>query len=144
MKKSFLLLTGLLAVAGAAAAQAPAPATGPGPAAEAPRGLITPNQLVERRTQYLAKELGLSPGQQARLAPILLAQQQHLQQLREQRTTGGRRQGTAQDLRASQTRFDEQIRAALTPEQYARFSQLKNEQRDRLRERRDTRQPRQD
>lgn len=142
MKKSLLLLTGLLIIAGTAAAQTPA--TGPGSALASPRGLVTPNQLVERRTQYLAKELGLSPDQQARLAPILLAQQQQLQQLREQRTTGGRRQGTAQDLQASQARFDEQIKAALTPQQYARFSQLKNEQRDKLRERRGTRQPQQD
>ena len=66
MKKSFLLLTGLLAIAGAAAAQAPA--TGPGPALASPRGLVTPNQLIERRTQYLAKELGVwSQGEVGRV-----------------------------------------------------------------------------
>ena len=69
MKKSFLLLTGLLVVAEAAATQAPAPATGP--ALASPRGLVMPNQLVE------------------------------------QRTTEGRRQGTAQDLQTSQAKFNE-------------------------------------
>ena len=68
MKKSFLLLTGLLVVAEAAATQAPAT----GPALASPRGLVMPNQLVE------------------------------------QRTTEGRRQGTAQDRQASHARFNEQ------------------------------------
>ena len=91
----------------AAATAAQAPATGPGPALAYPRGLVRPNQLAERRTQYLAKELGQSPDQQAHLTPILLAQQQQMQRLHEQRITEGRRQGTAQDLQTSQAKFNE-------------------------------------
>ena len=41
-----------------------------------------------------------------------------------------------QELKAAQAKYTEQIRAVLTPEQYTRFDQLKDEQRDKLRERR--------
>ena len=67
-------------MAEAAAAQAPAPATGP--ALASPRGL----------GPALASPRGL-------VMP---------NQLVEQRTTEGRRQGTAQDRQASQARFNEQ------------------------------------
>ena len=112
--------------------QAPTLQTAPAPASLQK----SPDQLIERRVQYLAKELGLNPDQQTRLQPLLLAQRQQLQLLREQRTTGGRRQGTAQDLKAAQTKFDEQLRGVLTPEQFTKFNVLKDEQRDKMRERR--------
>ena len=93
------------------------------------------------RIQYLAQQLGLSPDQQARLQPLLLAQRKQMQALREQRTTGGRRLGTAQDMKATQVKFDEQLRTVLTPEQYTKFDQLRGEQRDNLRKRRAAGQP---
>lgn len=43
-----------------------------------------------------------------------------------------------QELKASQASYTGQIRAVLTPEQFARFDQLRDEQRDNLRERRAT------
>lgn len=96
----------------------------------------SPEQMVARRTQYLAKELGLNTDQQARLQPLLLAQRQQMQVLREQRVTGGRRLGTVQDLKAAQAKFDEQLKAVFTPEQYTRFNAMRDDQRDKLRERR--------
>lgn len=132
MKKLLLMLAAGIAAAGPAAAQAPASA---GPARPAP----APNQQAQqadRRVQYLAKELSLTPDQQARLQPLLLTQRQQMQVLREQRTTGGRRQGTAQDLKAAQAKFDEQLKTVLTPEQYTKFNLMRDEQHDKLRERR--------
>ena len=134
MKKLLFFLTTYLATATAGFAQAPAPAINTAPATASPQK--TPDQVIDRRAQYLAKELGLNADQQARLQPILLAQRQQLQILREQRITGGRRLGTAQDLKAAQAKFDEQFKAVFTSEQYARFSQMQTEQRDKLRERR--------
>ena len=134
MKKLLFFLTTYLATATAGFAQAPAPAMKTAPATASSQK--TPDQLIDRRAQYLAKELGLNTDQQARLQPILLAQRQQLQVLREQRTTGGRRLGTAQDLKAAQAKFDEQFKAVFTSEQYARFSQMQAEQRNKLRERR--------
>ena len=132
MKKLLFLLAACSATATTSSAQAPAIPTAPATASSQK----APDQLIDRRAQYLAKEMGLNADQQARLQPILLAQRQQLQALREQRTTGGRRFGTAQDLKAAQTKFDEQFKAVFTAEQYARFSQMQAEQRDKMRERR--------
>lgn len=104
-----------------------------------PLPVPTPDQQVQhayRRAQYLTKELSPTPDQQARLQPLLLAQRQQMQVLREQRTTGGGRQGTAQDLKAAQARFDEPLKTMLTPEQYTKFNLMRDEQRDKLREHR--------
>jgi Spy/CpxP family protein refolding chaperone len=96
----------------------------------------SPDQMVERRTQYLAKELGLSADQQAKLQPVLLAQRQEMMAMRDKVQTGGRQRGMGQDLKAAQARYDAQIKGILTPEQYTKFSQMKDEQRDKMRERR--------
>ena len=133
MKKLLFLLAACAAGPTISRAQAPAAMQTAPPSAGPQQG---PDQLSERRVQYLAKELGLSADQQTRLQPLLLAQRQQMQLLREQRTTGGRRQGTAQDLKATQAKFDEQLRTVLTPEQYTKFTAMKDEQRDKLRERR--------
>ena len=125
MKKLLFFLTTYLATATDGFAQAPAPTLQTAPATASSQK--TPDQLIDRRAQYLAKELGLNADQQARLQPILLAQRQQLQILREQRITGGRRLGTAQDLKAAQAKFDEQFKAVFTPEQFAKLDKLKAE-----------------
>ena len=130
MKKLLFFLTTYLATATAGFAQAPAPTLQTAPAMASSQK--TPNQLIDRRAQYLSKELGLNADQQARLQPILLAQRQQQQILREQRTTGGRRLGTAQDLKAAQAKFDEQFKTVFTSEQYTKFNLMH----DKLRERR--------
>ncbi|WP_210521362.1 hypothetical protein [Hymenobacter terricola] len=135
MKKSLLLLAGLAAAAGSAAAQVPATPAPPAMAAPA-AGRPSPDQQADRRAQYLTKELGLSPDQQARLMPILLAQRQDMQAMRAQVSTGGRRRGMGQDLKASQAKFNEQIKGVFTPEQFTKFTQMQEEQRDKMRERR--------
>ncbi|MDB5271154.1 MAG: hypothetical protein JWP58_4194 [Hymenobacter sp.] len=134
MKKLLLILAASMATAGTAFAQAPAPATAQAPAQAGTAA--APDQLAQRRAQYLGKELGLTADQQTRLAPILMAQRQQLQVLREQRTTGGRKLGTAQDLKANEARTDEQIKKVLTPEQFTKFTQMRDEQREKMREHR--------
>jgi Spy/CpxP family protein refolding chaperone len=131
MKKLLLILAASAATAGTTFAQAPAAATTPAQA-----GTAAPDQLAQRRAQYLGKELGLTADQQTRLAPILMAQRQQLQLLREQRTTGGRKLGTAQDLKANEARTDEQIKTVLTPEQFTKFAKMRDEQREKMREHR--------
>ena len=132
--KKLLFLVACAAVATPSRAQAPAASPQTAPPTAGPQK--APDPLIGRRIQYLTKELGLSADQQTRLQPLLLAQRQQLQLLREQRTTGGRRQGTAQDLKAAQAKADEQLKAVLTPAQFARFAALRDEQRDQMRERR--------
>ncbi|MBJ6109699.1 hypothetical protein JAO73_11795 [Hymenobacter sp. BT523] len=125
MKRILVLLALSLAAAGAASAQA-------GMAA----AQATPEQQAQRRTQYLAKELGLTADQQAKLQPILLAQRQDMLAMREKVQTGGRQRGMGQELKAAQAKYTEQIKAVLTPEQFAKFDQMKDEARDKMRERR--------
>ena len=134
MKTFLVLLAATTALAGSCLAQVPASATPAAPAPVAPP--TAPDQQAARRAQYLTKELGLTADQQARLAPILLAQRQEMLGLRSQAQTGGQRRGMGQDLKAAQARYDAQVKAILTPDQYARFGQLKEAQRDKLRERR--------
>ena len=130
MKKFLFLAAAFAATATTGFAQTPPampPATGQPKA---------PDQQADRRAQYLAKELSLTADQQAQLTPILLAQRQDMLALRDKMQAGGRRAGMGQELKAAQAKYIEQIRAVLTPEQYTRFDQLKDEQRDKLRERR--------
>ena len=135
MKKILVLLAALVVTATTGFAQAPASA-GPG-ATPQPGGRpqASPEQQADRRAQNLAKDLGLSPDQQARLQPILLAQRQEMQSLRDQARSGGR-QGMAQQLKTAQANYDQQIRAVLTAEQYSKFDQQKDDRRDQVRERR--------
>jgi protein CpxP len=77
-----------------------------------------------------------SPDQKAKLQPILVAQRQEMQAMRDKVQTGGRQRGVGQDLKASMAKYDTQLKGILTPEQYTKFSQMKDEQRDKIRERR--------
>ena len=133
----------LLAVAGAspaAFAQTPAQTPGTAPTSTTivrtvpPAGGLqqTPEGMVARRIEYLTAELTLTPEQQTKLKPILLAQREQLQTLREGRTTGGRRYGSPQDVKAAEVKFDEQLKAVFTPEQFAKYTQMKVTQQGQL------------
>lgn len=138
MKSTLVLLAALVATATTSFAQVP-PSTRPVATAQAgARHQASPEQQAERRAQYLAKELGLSPDQQAKLQPILLAQRQEMMSFRDKAGAGapGRRQGMGQQFKASQAKYEEQIRAVLTPEQFAKFDQMKDDRREQMREQR--------
>lgn len=136
MKKLLFLLAVSGATTSAALAQTPAPTTAPGTIVRTvpPAGGIqqTPEQMVARRVQYLSTELGLSAEQQTKLQPILLAQREQLQTLREGRVTNGRRYGSPQDLKNAEVKFDEQLKTVFTPEQFAKYTQMKVEQAGKL------------
>ena len=129
MKKLLMILAVGAATAPAAAAQTPAAAPSPGTVVRTvpPAGGLqqTPEQMVARRVQYLGQELGLNADQQTRLQPVLLAQREQLQTLREGRVTNGRRYGSPQDLKNAEVKFDEQLKTVFTPEQFAKYTQLK-------------------
>ena len=129
MKKLVLLLAIGGATTSAAQAQSPATTTTPGTIVRTvpPAGGLqqTPEGMVARRVQYLSEELSLSADQQTKLQPILRAQREQLQTLREGRTTGGRRYGSPQDMKNAETKFDEQLKTVFTPEQFAKYTQMK-------------------
>ena len=121
MKKSFLLLAaaGLLATAPSFAQTQPT---------------RTPEQRAERQTENLTRQLGLTPDQAAKVERILQAQRQEAQALRQQ--NGGDRRALAQSLKAGRAKYDEQLRAVLSPDQYTKYNQLRDERREQMRERR--------
>jgi protein CpxP len=132
--KKLLLLLAATATTSVAFAQTPAAAPGTIVRTVPPAGGLqqTPEQMVARRVQYLTEALALTPDQQTRLQPILLAQREQLQTLREGRVTNGRRYGSAQDLKAAEVKFDEQLKTVFTPEQFAKYTQLKADQAGKL------------
>ena len=132
MKKLLVLLAPLALAARPTLAQMPASA---GPAAVA-APTRSPDQQADRRAQYYAKQLGLTADQQTRLEPILLAQRQELLALRDKMPADGRRRGMGQGLKAAQAKYNDQIKAVLTPEQFTKFEQMRDEQRANMRERR--------
>ena len=136
MKKLILLLALGGATTAATQAQTPAATTTPGTIVRTvpPAGGIqqTPEGMVARRVQYLTEELALTPEQQTRLQPILLAQREQLQTLRGGRVTNGRRYGSPQDLKNAESKFDEQLKAVFTPEQFAKYTQMKVDQAGKL------------
>lgn len=135
MKKLFLFLALSGATTAAALAQTPA-TTAPGTVVRTvpPAGGLqqTPEGMVARRVQYLTAELGLSAEQQTKLQPMLLAQREQLQSLREGRVTNGRRYGSAQDLKNTEVKFDEQLKTVFTAEQFAKYTQMKADQAGKL------------
>lgn len=136
MKKLLLLLAVGGATTSAALAQTPAPTTSPGTIVRTvpPAGGLqqTPEGMVARRVQYLTEELTLTPEQQTKLKPILLAQREQLQTLRDGRVTNGRRYGSSQDLKNTEAKFDEQLKVVFTPEQFAKYNQMKADQAGKL------------
>ena len=134
MKKLLLLLATGGATSIASHAQTPAQQPGGAPTTSVrvvpPAGGLqqTPEGMVARRVQYLTEELALTADQQTRLQPILLAQREQLQTLKAGRTTGGRRYGSPQDMKAAEVKFDEQLKAVFTPEQFAKYTQMKVDQ----------------
>ena len=136
MKKLLLLLAVAAAATPAAFAQTPAAAASPGTIVRTvpPAGGLqqTPEGMVARRVQYLTEELALTPEQQTRLQPVLLAQREQLQTLKAGRVTGGRRYGSPQDMKAAEVKFDEQLKGIFTPEQFARYTQMKGAQTGKL------------
>jgi protein CpxP len=127
MKKAFVIMAALaFTTAGSSFAQtkmAPVAAT------------KSPEQRADRLAQYFSQQLGLSADQTAKVEPILLAQRQELQALKEKYPAGSR-QGMGPELKAAQAKYDEQFKAVLTPEQFTRFLQLRDERREKMRDRR--------
>ena len=69
------------------------------------------------------------------------AQRQELLAMREKVKAEGRQPGMGRSMKAAQEKYLGQIKAVLTPEQFTRFSQLQEQQRNAMRERRQNNAP---
>jgi hypothetical protein len=127
MKKLLLLLATVAAIAGTGFAQAPAARKLPAQAG----ALQSPEQMARRGTQYLTKELGLSADQQARLQPVLLAQNQELMAVRTKMQASAR-PSPSLDTQNIIAKYDARLKGIFTPGQYAKYTQWQTAERARI------------
>lgn len=131
MKKTLVVLATFLCTAGAASAQTSDLATaGRANGMGQGRGNQTPEQRADMQTQRLSKELTLSADQTSQVRAIALAQNQEMQALRSKYASADSRQGAGQEMKAIRDKYDAQLKAVLTPEQATKYSQLREDQSD--------------
>ncbi|RSK33815.1 hypothetical protein [Hymenobacter metallilatus] len=136
MKKMLALLIAATALSGNAAAQTTIPAQSrPGGLAQN-RQNLSPEQRADRQAQHLTTQLGLSADQTPKVRAIVLAQAQEIETLRDKYTAAGSRQGLGPDLKATQEKYDAQLKAVLTAEQYTAYTQLRADRLEKVRQRR--------
>ncbi|MFD2717661.1 DUF4890 domain-containing protein [Hymenobacter monticola] len=130
MKKTLMLLAALaFTTAGTSFAQtAPAATTKVkmhgGKGAHGPKD---PAKMADHKAAKMAKELGLTADQEAKVEQLMLARQQETQALKA-KYAADKTAGRA-EMKASHEKYAAQLKTILTPEQYAKFDQLKDEHR---------------
>ena len=88
---------------------------------------------AQKRLQARIEELGLTPEQKEKIIPVLRSEREKLTALRDDETLTPRDR-----LRKLQTIRDEttpQVKAILTPEQFARWEKSRDQERGQMRER---------
>ena len=126
MKKFLLPLLALALSATAAAAQTT-------PAQPGGRPQRTPDEMAARQTQGLAKRLNLSADQAAKVQQIMLARDQEMQAKRgemQNAATSNRKQVRDQ-MRADRAKYEDQLKAVLTPEQLTQYNAMAGKRRER-------------
>ncbi len=127
MKKLLLPLLALVLSATAASAQA-----GPGPGGRPQR---TPEEMAARQTEGLTRQLGLSADQSAKVQQIMLARGQEMQAVRGQLQAGtADRQQLREQMLAGRTKYDDQLKAVLTPDQYTKYTTMQANRREHMRD----------
>jgi Spy/CpxP family protein refolding chaperone len=133
--KNVLFLFAALALTSAAQAQT-TPATQAQTAPLNGRGgaMRSPEQQAEAQAQRLAKELNLTADQQTKVQQLMAAQRQETQTAIQ--NAGGNRRAMGQAMRAGRDKFNGQLQAVLTPDQYTKYQQIMAERRAKMQERR--------
>lgn len=125
MKKFLLPLLVLALSATAASAQ-----TTPDQAGGRPQ--LNPEAMAARQTEGLTKELGLSADQVAKVQPILLARSQEMLAMRGQMQAGTADRSQLRDqMMTRRAKYDDQLKAILTPEQFTQMQTLEASRRQR-------------
>ena len=128
MKNLLLGLAALGLSAGAAFGQAPVKTTGSDANQTALHERLQagpkPGQKATHKAGKMAEELGLSADQETRLKQLLLARQQETAALKAK--YGADKKAARPALQAARARYQAQLKALLTPAQYARFEQDKD------------------
>lgn len=132
MKKTLFLLAALaLTTAGTSFAQT-APTASTSAKAHQGKGRKTPAQKADGHAAKMAKELGLTPDQEARVEQLMLARQQESAAFKAKYGTD-KKAGQA-EKKAAHDRYEAQLKTILSADQYAKLGQRKAEQRGRARQ----------
>jgi hypothetical protein len=125
MKKLLFPLLALVLSATAASAQ-----TSPDQAGGRPQR--TPEEMAARQTEGLTRQLGLSADQAAKVQQILLARDQEMMAMRGQMQAGtADRQQMRAQMMAGRTKYEDQLKAVLTPDQYTSYTTMQANRRQR-------------
>ena len=121
MKKIILLMAMTVLATGAISAESPAGYVQQGQGQGQGQG--SPEERAARMTNMMTRQLSLSADQSTKLKPILLARATEQTELRQKMQTGDRRlaMGEAKKLHE---KYNTQIKAVLTAEQYTRYEAL--------------------
>ncbi|MDJ0365295.1 hypothetical protein QMK33_09025 [Hymenobacter sp. H14-R3] len=125
MKKFLLPLLALALSATAASAQV-------APGQDATRSQRTPEEMASHQTQGLTKQLGLSADQSAKVQQIMLTRDQDMLAMRSQTQAGpGDRKQMRAQMMAGRTKYDDQLKAVLTPDQFTKYTAMQANRRER-------------
>lgn len=88
---------------------------------------------AQRRLQARIEELGLTPEQKQKLTPVLRSEREKLAALRDDETLTPR--DRLQKLQAIRDEITPQVKAILTPDQFARWEKSRDQEHGQMRER---------
>jgi Spy/CpxP family protein refolding chaperone len=114
MKKIVLMLAMTVLATGAISAKAPAAYVQQG------QGQATPEERAERQTKMMTEQLVLTADQTTKIKPIILARATEQSALR-QKMQGGDREAMMGEYRKLNEKYNVQIKAILTAEQYTKY-----------------------
>lgn len=117
MKKIIFLMAMTVLATGAISAKSPAVYVQQG------QGQSSPEERAERMTNMMTKQLALSADQSTKLKPILLARATEQTELRQKMQTGDRKLAM-EEVKKLNEKYNTQIKAVLTAEQYTKYETL--------------------
>ena len=116
MKKIVLMMAMTVLATGAISAKTPAAFVQQG------QGQATPEERAERQLTMMTETLTLTADQTTKLKPIILARSTEQSALR-QKMRGGDREALMGEYRKLNEKYNAQINAVLTAEQYTRYEE---------------------
>lgn len=121
--KKIILAMAITVLATGAISATPATALmqqGPGQGQGQRQGQGTPEERAARMTEMMTKQLSLSADQSSKIKPILQARATEQGQMR-QKFQGGDRKTAMEEFKKLNEKYNAQIKAVLTAEQYTKY-----------------------
>lgn len=95
-------------------------------------GHKSPAQQADRHAAKMAKELGLTADQKAKVEGIFLAQNQEMTALKAKYAGNADRQAMRPEAKALHDKYDDQLKAALGADAYARYDKMRDDRHDKM------------